>query len=41
MAFPDDYRVLGNKRDRVRQFGNAVTPPVAKMIMRRVLPTLS
>lgn len=41
MAFPDEYRVLGNKRDRVRQFGNAVTPPVAKMIMRRVLPTLS
>lgn len=41
MAFPDDYRVKGNKRDRVRQFGNAVTPPVAKMIMRRVLATLS
>jgi DNA (cytosine-5)-methyltransferase 1 len=40
MAFPDTYRVLGNKRERVRQYGNAVTPPVAKMLMRRVLPTL-
>lgn len=28
MAFPDDYVVLGNKRERVRQYGNAVTPPV-------------
>jgi DNA (cytosine-5)-methyltransferase 1 len=40
MAFPASYRVLGNKRDQVRQFGNAVTPPVAKMIMRRVIATL-
>ena len=41
MAFDDEYHVLGNKRDQVRQYGNAVTPPVATMLMRRILPTLS
>ena len=41
MAFPDSYVMLGTKRDRVRLAGNAVTPPVAKMLMRRILPTLS
>lgn len=30
MAFPAAYRILGNKRERVRQAGNAVTPPVAR-----------
>lgn len=30
MAFPATYTVLGNKRERVRQAGNAVTPPVAR-----------
>ncbi|MFC9897280.1 DNA cytosine methyltransferase [Nocardia sp. NPDC127579] len=30
MAFPDTYRILGNKRERVRQAGNAVTPPAAR-----------
>ncbi|WP_433337593.1 hypothetical protein [Spirillospora sp. CA-294931] len=29
MAFAEDYQVLGNKRARVRQLGNAVTPPAA------------
>lgn len=41
MAFPDSYVMLGTKRDRVRLAGNAVTPPVAEMLMRRILPTLS
>jgi DNA (cytosine-5)-methyltransferase 1 len=27
MAFPADYEVGGTKRDRVKQYGNAVTPP--------------
>lgn len=27
MAFPGSYTVLGNKRDQVKQYGNAVTPP--------------
>ncbi|MBY8861119.1 DNA cytosine methyltransferase [Nocardia sp. CA2R105] len=30
MAFPTEYRILGNKRERVRQAGNAVTPPMAR-----------
>lgn len=32
MAFRRDYKVLGNRRERTRQFGNAVTPPVAEVI---------
>lgn len=40
MAFPPDYVVLGTGRDRVRQFGNAVTPPVMDMILARALATL-
>ena len=35
MAFPDTYTVLGNKRDRVRQYGNAVTPPAMQMLLAR------
>ncbi|EUA33015.1 C-5 cytosine-specific DNA methylase family protein [Mycobacterium xenopi 3993] len=27
MDFPGDYRILGNRREQVRQAGNAVTPP--------------
>lgn len=30
MAFPSDYTVLGNRRERIRQLGNAVTPPAAR-----------
>jgi DNA (cytosine-5)-methyltransferase 1 len=33
MAFLDGYVVLGNQRERVRQYGNAVTPPVAEVIV--------
>ncbi|MFG1753375.1 DNA cytosine methyltransferase, partial [Streptosporangium sandarakinum] len=33
MAFTDGYQVLGNKRQRVRQYGNAVTPPVAEVLI--------
>ncbi|MFI0827260.1 DNA cytosine methyltransferase [Streptomyces roseolus] len=33
MAFADDYRVLGSKRDQVRQYGNAVTPNAAEVLM--------
>ncbi|MDF5755802.1 DNA cytosine methyltransferase [Spongiactinospora sp. TRM90649] len=33
MAFGREYVVLGNKRERVRQYGNAVTPPVAELII--------
>jgi DNA (cytosine-5)-methyltransferase 1 len=41
MAFPADYVVLGNKRDRVRQLGNAVTPPVMQMLVERVARSLA
>lgn len=30
MAFPRDYVMTGNKREQVRQAGNAVTPPMAR-----------
>ena len=40
MAFPSDYQVLGNKREQVRQLGNAVTPPVMKMLVERVVRAL-
>ncbi len=39
MAFPDDYVVLGNKRQQVKQYGNAVTPPTMKMLIKRCLET--
>lgn len=30
MAFAPDYKVLGTRRDQVKGFGNAVTPPAAR-----------
>lgn len=41
MAFPDTYKVLGNSREKVRQYGNAVTPPVMRLILERCLETLN
>ncbi len=40
MAFPEEYVVLGNARQKVKQYGNAVTPPVMKMILERCIQTL-
>ncbi|NUS59168.1 MAG: DNA cytosine methyltransferase [Streptomycetaceae bacterium] len=40
MAFADDYRVLGNRRERVRQLGNAVTPPAAEFLLGAVADAL-
>lgn len=40
MAFPADYIVLGNGREQVRQYGNAVTPPVMQMLVERVVKAL-
>lgn len=37
MAFRSDYQVLGNRREQVRQYGNAVTPPAAEWIIRTLL----
>lgn len=33
MAFTPTYRVLGSKRQKVKQLGNAVTPPVAEVLV--------
>ena len=40
MAFAEDYRVLGNRRERVRQLGNAVTPPAAEFLVSAVVASL-
>jgi DNA (cytosine-5)-methyltransferase 1 len=41
MAFPDDYQLAGNKRQKVRQYGNAVTPPVMRLLTGRVAEALA
>lgn len=41
MAFPESYVVLGNKRERVKQYGNAVTPPVMSMLIERVVQSFA
>ena len=40
MAFQDDYVVLGNSREKVKQCGNAVTPPVMEWIIERCIESL-
>lgn len=40
MAFPTDYRILGNKREQVRMSGNAVTPPAARDLIAAVAASL-
>ena len=39
MAFDDDYVVLGNEKERVKQYGNAVTPPTMEDLVKRCLET--
>jgi DNA (cytosine-5)-methyltransferase 1 len=41
MAFGADYQVLGNKRERVRQLGNAVTPPAARDLIAAVAESIT
>lgn len=41
MAFEDDYVVLGTSKDKVRQAGNAVTPPVMQWLVERCIESLS
>lgn len=41
MAFPPGYTVLGNQRDQVKQYGNAVTPPAMQLLMDRCMATLA
>jgi DNA (cytosine-5)-methyltransferase 1 len=33
MAFADRYKILGSKRDQVKQLGNAVTPNAAEVLL--------
>jgi DNA (cytosine-5)-methyltransferase 1 len=33
MSFGADHKVLGNKREQTRQYGNAVTPPAAEILV--------
>jgi DNA (cytosine-5)-methyltransferase 1 len=40
MGFVPGYIVLGNKRQQVKQYGNAVTPPVAAWLFGQVLVVL-
>jgi len=40
MAFAPSYIVLGNKREKVRQLGNAVTPPAARDLLAAVAESL-
>lgn len=35
-----DYQVLGNKRERMAQYGNAVTPPAMELLVGRLLEVL-
>ena len=41
MSFADDYTVLGSKRERVRQYGNAVTPNAAEILLCALVEAIS
>jgi DNA (cytosine-5)-methyltransferase 1 len=41
MAFLPGYTVLGNKRERVRQLGNAVTPPAARDLIAAIVEAIT
>lgn len=40
MAFPSDYIMRGNRREQVKQSGNAVTPPAARDLLATVAASL-
>jgi DNA (cytosine-5)-methyltransferase 1 len=40
-GFPAGYGFLGTRRERVRQIGNAVPPPLAAAMVRALLKTLA
>ncbi len=36
----DPYQLLGNKRERMAMYGNAVTPPAMALLVARLLEVL-
>lgn len=40
MAFPSEYQVFGTQRDQVKQYGNAVTPPVMQLLLTSIMEIL-
>ena len=41
MAFDQEYVVLGNQKDQVKQLGNAVTPPAMQWLVEKGIESLS
>jgi len=41
MSFPNEYIILGTKKDQFKQIGNAVTPNVARWLGERVMEVLT
>ncbi|RAJ42808.1 DNA (cytosine-5)-methyltransferase 1 [Kitasatospora sp. SolWspMP-SS2h] len=41
MTFLPDYVVVGNKREKVRQFGNAVTSNVAEVLVSALVEAVT
>ncbi|NKQ57134.1 DNA cytosine methyltransferase [Amycolatopsis sp. K13G38] len=41
MGFAPGYQVKGSKRDQVRGYGNAVTPPTAEVLLSALVETIS
>jgi DNA (cytosine-5)-methyltransferase 1 len=40
MAFPAEYKTMGTERDKVKGYGNAVTPPAMEILFNRCLESL-
>jgi DNA (cytosine-5)-methyltransferase 1 len=41
MAFPREYRMVGNRREQVKLSGNAVTPPAARDLVATVVEAIT
>ncbi|MFE5309731.1 DNA cytosine methyltransferase [Isoptericola sp. NPDC056605] len=41
MAFPREYRMVGNRREQVKLSGNAVTPPAARDLVATVVAAIT
>jgi DNA (cytosine-5)-methyltransferase 1 len=41
MAFPSTYTVLGTNGQKIKQFGNAVTPPAMALLIERVVQSIT